>query len=41
VTPFEDAALETALNELAGRVGYRVEGHDVLLRGSCPECLVT
>jgi Fur family ferric uptake transcriptional regulator len=38
VTPFEDDALEAALDRVAERVGYRVEGHDVLLRGACPEC---
>lgn len=39
VTPFEDAALEQALDRVAEQVGYAVEGHDVVLRGACPDCL--
>jgi Fur family ferric uptake transcriptional regulator len=39
VTPFEDAGLEDALERIASTVGYEVEGHDVVLRGSCPECV--
>lgn len=38
VTPFEDHDLEAALDRIAGRVGYRVEGHDVTLRGACADC---
>ena len=40
ITMFEDPALETAIDEVAGRLGYRVEGHDVVLRGHCPDCSV-
>jgi Fur family transcriptional regulator, ferric uptake regulator len=39
VTPFEDAALERAIERLAGRVDYRVGEHDVILRGTCPRCV--
>ncbi len=38
VVPFEDPQLERALELTAERSGYRVEGHDVLLRGHCPGC---
>lgn len=38
VMPFEDAGLERAIEATARRSGYRVEGHDVLLRGLCPTC---
>lgn len=38
VRAFEDDALERALADLAGRLGYEVGGHDVVLRGACPDC---
>jgi Fur family ferric uptake transcriptional regulator len=38
VTAFEDSALERAIERLAGRVDYAIEGHDVTLRGECPAC---
>jgi len=38
VTPFEDQKLERAIENLARRLEYRVGDHDVILRGSCPEC---
>jgi Fur family transcriptional regulator, ferric uptake regulator len=38
VTPFDDAALERAIDRLAGRLDYRVGDHDVILRGTCPAC---
>ena len=38
IEPFEDDALEAALARIAGRRGYSVEGHDVLLRGACGDC---
>jgi Fur family transcriptional regulator, ferric uptake regulator len=38
VTAFEDSALERAIDRLAGRVDYTIEGHDVTLRGECPTC---
>lgn len=39
VTPFEDEGLERAISRLAGRLSYRVGEHDVVLRGSCPDCV--
>jgi Fur family ferric uptake transcriptional regulator len=38
VTAFEDSALERAIERLAGKVDYAIEGHDVTLRGECPAC---
>ena len=38
VTRFEDSDLERAIERLAGRVDYAIEGHDVTLRGECPAC---
>jgi Fur family ferric uptake transcriptional regulator len=39
VTAFEDPPLERAIEKLAGRLDYRVGEHDVVLRGSCPDCV--
>ena len=38
VEPFEDPALEAALERIAGGRGYAVEAHDVVLRGGCGDC---
>lgn len=38
VAPFEDPALERAIERLARRVDYAVDAHDVTLRGECPDC---
>lgn len=38
VTPFEDERLEQAIEKLARRLDYEVGEHDVILKGSCPEC---
>jgi len=38
VVPFEDPKLERAIEATAQRSGYRIRGHDVLLRGHCPAC---
>jgi Fur family ferric uptake transcriptional regulator len=38
VEPFEDERLEAALDRVAGRLGYDVAGHDVVLRGACDDC---
>jgi Fur family ferric uptake transcriptional regulator len=35
---FEDAELERLIDGLGDRLGYRVGGHDVVLRGACPDC---
>lgn len=39
VTPFEDPALERAIEALGKRLTYRVGDHDVILRGSCSTCV--
>jgi Fur family transcriptional regulator, ferric uptake regulator len=36
--PFADAELERLIGGVAARLGYDVAGHDVVLRGSCPDC---
>jgi Fur family ferric uptake transcriptional regulator len=38
VLAFEDEALEHALDGLSSRLGFDIGGHDVVLRGVCPEC---
>jgi Fur family ferric uptake transcriptional regulator len=38
VEPFEDPALESALERVAGGRGYSVAAHDVVLRGACEDC---
>jgi Fur family ferric uptake transcriptional regulator len=38
VSPFEDSGLERAIERLASRVDYAIDGHDVTLRGECPAC---
>jgi Fur family transcriptional regulator, ferric uptake regulator len=38
IMPFEDPALERAIDKLAQRVPYAIAGHDVVLRGRCPDC---
>jgi len=38
VAQFEDEALESAIERLAGRLKYSVAEHDVVLRGACPDC---
>ncbi len=35
---FADPELEARLDVLAQRLGYEIGGHDVVLRGACPEC---
>ena len=35
---FDDPGLERAIDGLSGRLGVRVSGHDVLLRGACERC---
>ncbi len=36
--PFSDERLETAMDALAGTLGYELEAHDVVLRGACADC---
>jgi Fur family transcriptional regulator, ferric uptake regulator len=38
VAAYEDADLERAIADLARRLSWDVEGHDVVLRGRCPAC---
>lgn len=38
ILPFEDPALERAIDKLAERVPYAIAGHDVVLHGQCPDC---
>jgi Fur family ferric uptake transcriptional regulator len=38
VRPFEDPRLERALEETATSSDFTVDGHDVVLRGRCPDC---
>lgn len=38
VRPFEDPRLERVLEGTATRSDYTVEGHDVVLKGRCPDC---
>jgi Fur family ferric uptake transcriptional regulator len=38
VTPFEDNGLERAIDQLGRRLDYAVGDHDVILRGTCPQC---
>jgi Fur family transcriptional regulator, ferric uptake regulator len=38
VEPFEDASLERALARTAGKLGYAMAAHDVVLRGACDDC---
>lgn len=38
VGSFEDDGLERAIHDLGESLGYRVDGHDVVLRGACPDC---
>jgi Fur family ferric uptake transcriptional regulator len=35
---FEDPELERLIDGLGERLGYAVGAHDVVLRGSCPDC---
>src|SRR5215210_7686945 len=34
--PFEDERLEELIEGVAERLGYAIEGHDVVVRGTCP-----
>jgi Fur family ferric uptake transcriptional regulator len=38
VTPFTDDGLETAINQLSRRVPMRVDEHEIVLHGACPDC---
>ena len=38
LTTYEDEELERAISALAARLSWRVDSHDVTLRGTCPAC---
>ena len=38
VIPFEDADLESAIHSISARDGFRIESHDITLRGTCRNC---
>ena len=38
VEPFSDPSLERAIANASGRVGYRVDAHEVVLHGECGDC---
>jgi Fur family ferric uptake transcriptional regulator len=38
VQPFSDDGLERAIDRAAARLGYAVDGHEVVLRGACADC---
>ena len=39
MSAFEDPKLERLIDDLGRRLGYAVDAHDVVLRGSCPDCV--
>ncbi|MFL5822032.1 MAG: Fur family transcriptional regulator [Solirubrobacteraceae bacterium] len=38
VTPFTDRELEHTIQQLSRRVPMRVDEHEIVLRGACPDC---
>ncbi|MEA2396614.1 MAG: Fur family transcriptional regulator, ferric uptake regulator [Thermoleophilaceae bacterium] len=38
VVPFDDQALERAIEAVSGRLDFRIDDHEVVLRGSCTRC---
>ena len=38
VIPFEDADLETAIHSISARDDFRIESHEITLRGTCRDC---
>jgi Fur family transcriptional regulator, ferric uptake regulator len=38
VEAFSDEGLERAIHGVAGKVGYDVDAHDVVLHGACADC---
>ena len=38
MVPFEDSALERAINQLSNAISFDVTEHDVVLRGHCDRC---
>jgi Fur family transcriptional regulator, ferric uptake regulator len=35
---FDDRDLERSIDRLSRRLGFRMQGHEVVLRGDCPAC---
>ena len=38
IVPFSDDGLEQAIESLGERLGHRVSGHEVVIRGACRRC---
>lgn len=38
VIPFEDEDLETAIHSISDRDGFRIQSHEITLRGLCADC---
>jgi Fur family transcriptional regulator, ferric uptake regulator len=38
IAPFEDPALEQAIERVSRRLSFAVDDHDVVLRGACGDC---
>ena len=38
LVPFDDDALEVAIDALESRLGFKAKGHEVVLRGTCMAC---
>jgi Fur family ferric uptake transcriptional regulator len=38
IVPFADEDLEAAIDSLGERLGHRVSGHEVVIRGACRRC---
>ncbi len=38
VEPFSDDGLELALERVAGKLGYAMDQHEVVLHGACGDC---
>jgi Fur family ferric uptake transcriptional regulator len=38
VIPFEDEELETAIHSISTRDGFRIQSHEITLRGICVNC---
>jgi len=38
IAPFEDPALEHAIERVSRRLSFAVDDHDVVLRGACGDC---
>jgi Fur family ferric uptake transcriptional regulator len=41
IAPFEDERLERAIDSVAGQLGHRVRGHEIVIHGECARCART